>query len=106
MTMTSLNRRLKHLEAHYQVVHRVAGEHARNLEAGIRQRALGHLSVDQLRLMLDVSRARQQGTFDQSRIPAEPWAALHTAYNAAFDEECRKAGFASATDFSSKMWRR
>jgi lambda repressor-like predicted transcriptional regulator len=27
-------------------------------------------------------------------------------YGAAFDEECRKAGFASATDFSSKMRRR
>jgi hypothetical protein len=45
------------------VVNRQAGEHARNLEAAIRKRVLGHLSVDQLRLMLDVARAKQQGSF-------------------------------------------
>jgi hypothetical protein len=105
MTMASLNRRLKHLEAHYQVVRRVAGEHARNLESGIKRRVLEHLSSDELRLLLDVARARQQGSLKEEMLTAAQIAALKK-YGAAFDEECRKAGFASATDFSSKMRRR
>jgi hypothetical protein len=31
---------------------------------------------------------------------------VNKAYDAAFDEECRKAGFASAADFSTTMRRR
>jgi hypothetical protein len=96
---------LKHLEASYQIVNRLSGAHARNLESAIRERVLQHLSDDELRLLHDVAKAMHEGSFDQSKIPAEQWAALNKAYNAALDE-CRKAGFASATDFSSKMLRR
>ena len=97
--MTSLSRRLKHLEANYQLVNRQPDEHARNLESAIRKRVLGHLSADQLHLMLDVATAIQQGSFDESKIPAEQWAALNEAYNAALDEECRKAGI-TVVEFS------
>jgi predicted fused transcriptional regulator/phosphomethylpyrimidine kinase len=49
--------------------------------------------------MLDVATAIQQGSFDQSKIPAEQRAALNEAYNAALDEECRKAGI-TVVEFS------
>ena len=102
-TRTSLSRRLKRLECSYQSVNRLAGEHARNLEPAIRKRVLEHLSDDELRLLHYVAKAMHEGSFEQSEIPAAQWAALNEAYNAALDEECRRAGFASATDFISLM---
>jgi len=99
MTITSLSRRLKRLEGSYQSVNRVVGEHARNLESALRERVLQHLSDDELRLLRDAAEAMQQGSFDQSKIPTDQWAALNTAYDAAFDEECRKAGYTSSADY-------
>ncbi len=99
MTITSLTRRLKRLEGSYESVNRVASAHARNLESALRERVLQHLADDELRLLHDVAEAMQQGSLDQIKIPAEQLAALDKAYDAAFDEECRKAGFASAADF-------
>ena len=105
MSMTALNRRLKNLEASYQVANRLAGEHARNLESVIRNRVLEQLSLDELRLLRDVVSARKQGSFKEETLTTDHRAALKK-YGATFDEECRKAGFASATDFSSQMRRR
>jgi len=93
--MTSLSRRLKHLEASYQSVNRLAGERARNLESVIMKRVLQHLSDYELCLLRDVAAAMLQGAFEQSEMPAEQWAALNKAYDAALDEECRNAGFTS-----------
>ena len=97
--MTSLSRRLKHLEASYQSVNRLAGERARNLESVIMKRVLQHLSDYELCLLRDVAAAMLQGAFEQSEMPAEQWAALNKAYDAALDEECRNAGFTSMEEF-------
>jgi hypothetical protein len=98
MARTSLNRRLKHLEASYRLVDRLAGEHAHNLEAAIRQRVLEHLSLDELRLLRDVATSRQQGLLKEEMLTDAQKAALKR-YGATFEEECRKAGFASSADF-------
>src|SRR5580658_6335384 len=99
MARTSLNRRLKHLEASYQLVNRLAGEQARHLEAAIRQRVLEHLSLDELRLLRDVASARQQGSLKEEMLTDAHRAALKR-YSATFEQECRKPGFSSSADFS------
>jgi DNA-binding GntR family transcriptional regulator len=98
MTLTSISRRLKRLEGNYQSVNRLAGEHARNLGPAIWKRVVQHLSDDELRLLQDVAEAMQQGSFKEQMLATDEWAALNTAYNAALNEECRKAG-ASSADF-------
>lgn len=103
MNATSVKRRLKRLEASRPAGNRLAGKHARDLESTISRRVLEHLSDEELCLVRDIAEAKQQGSFEQSQIPAEQGAALNEAYRAAFDEECRKAGFASAADFSSAV---
>jgi len=102
MTKTSLSRRLEHLEASYQVANRLAGEHARNLESVIRNRVLEQLSLDELRLLRDVVSARKQGSFKEEMLTTDHRAALKK-YGATFDEECRKAGFASSGDLYRRL---
>ena len=101
--MTTLSRRLKNLEAHYQVVSRRTGEQARNLESEIKNRVLAHLCVDELRLLLDVTRAHRQGSLKAETLATDQWAALVKSHNAALNEECRKAGFASSEAFYRRL---
>ena len=58
-----------------------------------------YLSDDELRLLQDVAEAMQQGSFTEQMLATDEWAALNKAYNAALDEECRKAEFTSSADF-------
>jgi len=101
MPMTSLRRRLKRLEGNYQSVNQRAGDQARNRESSLMCLALRHLSDDELYIIHAIAGSLHEGSFQPGALTAQQWDAL-TACDAAFDEECRKAGFTSAAEFNRR----
>jgi len=85
--MTPLSRRLARLEAGCRQNDGFAADRWRF----VRQNALHHLSVDELRCLIEVHQAVLQGR----ELTSEELAAVN-ALNTATDEECRKAGITLA----------
>jgi hypothetical protein len=85
--MRSLSRRLQRLEAGCRRNEEVVADHCRC----IRQSALEHLTVDELRSLIGAYKARQEG-----REYTSPELAALLAFNAAVNLECQKAGMTRA----------
>jgi hypothetical protein len=85
--MTSLSRRLQRLEAGCRQNAPVAADRRRFIQ----QRALQHLTTDQLRCLIELKKTPPQGY----PLTSEELAALN-AHNTAVDLECQKAGVSQA----------
>jgi len=85
--MTSLSRRLQRLESGYRQNDGLASDRRRFIQ----QRALQHLTTDQLRCLIELKKTPPQGR----PLTSEELAALN-ALNTAVDLECQKAGVSQA----------
>ena len=101
MAIASLRRRVLRLEGTQRSAEGATGVQGGNLESALRNAAFQHLSIPELRILRDIAAAVQNGSFLRDELTAEQHAAIN-AFEVAFDEECRKAGFATRADYDRR----
>lgn len=85
--MTSLGRRLQRLEAGGRQSDEMAADHRRFIQ----QEAIHQMSDDELRLVVEIAKAQQEGR----ALTSQEMAAGQQAWASALEKVCQKLGFKS-----------